>query len=694
MIRQTTLVSIYNEAVTDFLTYRIAEGLELLTALMLECDDQQLARQTNQLYDDYIQMLRFLANGGKDTLHASIQSDITYKGLIILQKAHRSIRILHRLDMYGQTYQQLQQEYGKDPQEALLRQWEELKDTPMRFTPMDALFEYLWTSPTFTSQDTNFWLDFISRQPVNCQRFLITALALSLQEYFDKEKVQLLLRFSSVSEVKIRAYAITGYAFFILKFQKWETLFNLEKLDCPFTDEMFWVQKYFILSMRSEEAINRIDTPSLARYRKLLMGIDELPLPDMIEGMEENRKIIQKAALLTQMGYDQNTRYAPFLNSISFFKRIAHWFAPFETDRPEVISSISDKQGDPKKIAQLILTAGDHCETDRYGLCMFLFNQKHTHWDDALNEGLGDFSPRDFQTTRSIYQNIIRVYFRFFQVSPWKSDFVNPFQTITSLYDCNALASYLTDEQHIQICKLLIWEENYSRPLIRLDNLMFHQGASTELLFLKGICHQFQANYKAALEAFRQAEILDSENVNLLDNMQHCYQELQDYRGQQDILQRLIQLRPWDVENYESQLANCYIHQGQYADALNTYYQMEFTQGERRNLSRSIAWCCFKLNKLENAEKYYRQLIQDSSDADVWKDYINAGHVAWVMGDWQLAKQRYFRYQKLYMQEFPQDNRAGMMPFESDKKDLLEHGITIQDFYLMRDIILSHHALQ
>ena len=66
MINLKVLGHMVEEGKKALLNYRISEGLEFLTALMIECDNRQLYHQANQLCDDYANMMRFIARGGVD----------------------------------------------------------------------------------------------------------------------------------------------------------------------------------------------------------------------------------------------------------------------------------------------------------------------------------------------------------------------------------------------------------------------------------------------------------------------------------------------------------------------------------------------------------------------------------------------------------------------------------------------------
>ena len=695
MIQKKTLEAIYNEAIKYLLSYRIAEGLELLTALMLECADQQLARKTNQLYDDYTQMLRFLAQGGQDSLHTAIQTNIVRETLSTLQAAHRLIRIHHRLDMYGQTRQTLHAHLGTSCMQLLREQWEKYHDTPMRYEATDAIFDYLWTSEAFTSSEAEEWIDFITRQDTFFQRQLLAGINLSLAEYLDTQKLRVLKAFITSDNRQLRALAVTGSVFCHIRYQQWGVFFPMEQLPTEVSQDVNFLQKYLLKYTRSEAAFQRLGDPSLALQKRLLLEREEPQDMSDLVADPEMKKVFRQTQYFTLLGYDINAKNFSFMSHHEFFNRIAHWLAPFETNRPEVIAAVSDSKGDPKKLARLFLNGNSHCESDKYALCLFLANTTSDKVERELDERFPDMDIVIEPSLETVYSNLLQVYYRFHEFSPWKEEFVSPFHQNIHLPDYpTLLPCFQKPEDMTILCKALIWEESYNRALIYLDNLMHQVGASSSILLLKGLCHQSQQNYKAALKSYRDAEILDPDSTLLLHLMQLCYQQLQDYAHQEELLVRLQSLDKTNLidADYPTLLATCYTQQGKYEQALQLYYQMEYKGVHLLHALRSIMRCSLLLHKLENGQKYYQKIVDTYPDKAGWQDYLYGGHIAWLLSDWQQAKELYRKYLTAYRQNHPQDNSAGMAAFDTDRTELLQQGITLQDFYLMRDLILSHDA--
>ncbi len=155
MTNLKVLGNLVEEGTKALLDYRISEGLEFMTALMVECDDRQLYNQTNQLCDDYANMMRFMGQGGVDPQHNKIQENIIRTGLRTIDAAQRHIRAYQNLDKYGSTQNMIIQVHGKEAFSILRNLWDKLKDTPRCYDVENQIFYCLWTSGHFSPAQTS-----------------------------------------------------------------------------------------------------------------------------------------------------------------------------------------------------------------------------------------------------------------------------------------------------------------------------------------------------------------------------------------------------------------------------------------------------------------------------------------------------------------------------------------------------------
>jgi tetratricopeptide (TPR) repeat protein len=120
---------------------------------------------------------------------------------------------------------------------------------------------------------------------------------------------------------------------------------------------------------------------------------------------------------------------------------------------------------------------------------------------------------------------------------------------------------------------------------------------------------------------------------------------------------------------------------GRFDEALNRFFKLDFTEENSQRAWRGIGWCSFMTNKLEQAAKYYSKLLEADPEG---MDNLNAGHVAWCMGD---VKQAIVYYRKV-ASLLPNREKLTIL-FDKEKGYLTEHGIAPDEIALMIEIIES-----
>ena len=126
-------------------------------------------------------------------------------------------------------------------------------------------------------------------------------------------------------------------------------------------------------------------------------------------------------------------------------------------------------------------------------------------------------------------------------------------------------------------------------------------------------------------------------------------------------------------------IGSCLAELGQYEEALNYFFKLDFIESNCVKAWRGIGWCSFISLKYEQAMKYYEKIIEHKPLAI---DYMNAGHVAWVMGNIQKAA---VLYGKAITACGTRERFLEM--FHKDEEPLLKQGIREEDIPLMLDLL-------
>ena len=164
-----------------------------------------------------------------------------------------------------------------------------------------------------------------------------------------------------------------------------------------------------------------------------------------------------------------------------------------------------------------------------------------------------------------------------------------------------------------------------------------------------------------------------------------CYSAMDKYEQALNCLEKLGETTANDARLL-SETGLCLMQLNRFEEAAKRFYQLEYN-GEKVIPSwRAIAWCNFKMNRYEQAEKYYRKLLDH--EKATWEDFLNAGHTAWCAGNIREAVGLYRQYIRKYR---PEHNESYLQPFDNDRDELIGHGIDELDICLMRDCLISEN---
>jgi tetratricopeptide (TPR) repeat protein len=118
---------------------------------------------------------------------------------------------------------------------------------------------------------------------------------------------------------------------------------------------------------------------------------------------------------------------------------------------------------------------------------------------------------------------------------------------------------------------------------------------------------------------------------------------------------------------------------GSYEQALNRFYKVEYMQPDSVKAWRAIAWCAFLSGNREKSIEYYDRLCTMQSPSA--QDYLNAGHLYWVIGEVENAVSSYRKCaEQIGIDSF-------IAEFDKDFHLLKKNGVTETDYPIMIDLI-------
>jgi len=221
------------------------------------------------------------------------------------------------------------------------------------------------------------------------------------------------------------------------------------------------------------------------------------------------------------------------------------------------------------------------------------------------------------------------------------------------------------------------WDEaiDIYKELIEIGGF---EGEGAEYFQKFGYALQKRKRYAEAIEAYLKADTLKPDNIWNNRHLATCYRLNRNYEAALTYYKKVEEATP-EASTAVFYIGSCLAELGQYEEALNYFFKLDFIESNCVKAWRGIGWCSFISLKYEQAMKYYEKIIEHKPLAI---DYMNAGHVAWVMGNIQKAA---VLYGKAITACGTRERFLEM--FHKDEEPLLKQGIREEDIPLMLDLL-------
>ena len=722
---------LYHDAEQALLQDHLQEALSCIQGILSDCESPEMNREAESLRQDYGMMLTFMAQGGVDPQRAVVHRSLTNRAFALLDRGARLYRLRHIKDLYADI---AARHHGTEaePYEMLAARADLLREKraetrshsltdeeeSLLYATYDKLFEHVWTAPLFHPSDAEELESFIERQEPAGQALLISSVTLAVLQYFDPQKYRILLHFckSETNEVRARALtaAVWAYMRFTTRFAQYPDLkdgLSLLSQDERLKEELALLQRQLLLSLEAAKAEKKLQNeifPDLLKnrnYQRNKIGLEQMEedLAKALRGepnaeweqMQGNRHLadnMKKIIAMGQEGIDINLGTFSGLKGFSFFQSLPHWFAPFNSARPEIRAVLPEGlAGHP---IGMLMDAGNFCDSDKYSLCLMLSQIPASQREMMVaqigaqmggNEEHLKEAAKGSTDITSVYRNYLQDLYRFYKLHPRKAQFDDPFRHDLLFTRYPILEQMTKSPGYLrEMASFLIRRECYQDAIGYIEEVLKKEPADAEMLEKMAFCHQQLDLPDKAIYYYQQADLLNPDNEWILKQMYICYSAMGRYEQELGCLKSLEAMNPGDARLI-SETGLCLMQLKRYEEAAQRFYELEY-KGERVIPSwRAIAWCNFKMKRLEQADRYYKKILQQ--DKVTWEDWLNAGHTAWCRGNTAEAIGLYQHYVQAYCSKKKDEARPPLAPFDEDREELLAQGIDGLDISLMRDIL-------
>ena len=589
---------------------------------------------------------------------------------------------------------------------------------------LSAFFKKIWLEPKLKEESIELLNKVLNQRD---ERFkilksvLVSALTVGNLLFFDKRKIEFLIRFFQTGEDIVRHRALTGIVLSVYtyakRFEVYDDLYNkLSSLrkDADFVKFLTFVILQFIRSKETEKISQKLQEeilPEVVKFRPKIE--DKLKLDDILSDstfedknpdweniFEDAPELLGKLEQFSKMqieGSDVFMSAFALLKHFDFFKEPAHWFLPFYKENKVIWEAFKfEKESFNKEVfIEGLEKSAFMCNSDKYSFILnirFMPDMQKNMMLEMFNaelEGMNEILKDDEILNKEVvdryrFTQYIQDLYRFFKLHPYKNEFVDIFNQELDLYNTNIVKSVWFDAELYKKIGALYFEKGYFKHSIQVYKLLDDKGVNEQEIVEKiAYSYQKSGNYRKALKYYEKAELFDAHVEWTTKKIALCHREL---GNTQKAIEYYLKAEQQEPENLyvQAHLGHSYLRLKEYEKALQHYFKVEYFAPSNTGILRPIAWCSFVLGKFENAEKYYTKL-HEKNEADMF-DYLNMGHVAWCTNEEKKAIEFY----KTAFEKSGKDKQKFRLAFYEDAPYLIKHGVPEHEIALMLDYLLMN----
>lgn len=382
------------------------------------------------------------------------------------------------------------------------------------------------------------------------------------------------------------------------------------------------------------------------------------------------------------------------LKSYPFFREVQNWFYPFSKQQSNVLKALKQVGNEGSSLLDLILQSGFFSNSDKYSLFFtihqlpkmqqeMMLSQLNEQQVAELAEKSNAETMKKFNARPGTASNqYLHDLYRFFKLSVRRNEFRDIFKEKLDLHHVPALDNLLyCEEELFPIADFYLSKERWDEAIDIYKELIEiggFEGEGAEYYQKFGYALQKRKRYAEAIEAYLKADTLKPDNIWNNRHLATCYRLNRNYEAALAYYKKVEEATP-EASTAVFYIGSCLAELGQYEEALNYFFKLDFIESNCVKAWRGIGWCSFISLKYEQAMKYYEKIIEHKPLAI---DYMNAGHVAWVMGNIQKAA---VLYGKAITACGTRERFLEM--FHKDEEPLLKQGIREEDIPLMLDLL-------
>jgi tetratricopeptide (TPR) repeat protein len=722
--------AIYNEICSNLAVRRLKPAFDLLGNLISGNGLGIYYDEYRNLEETYHFMLKYTVEGIQDPERQKVYRKLIVSVFELADKVNEAVRLMVSPSSEYEKKRIFKDRFIDDL-EAYLVELENFYRQNEEATPPDEtafltaakdhqkkmhrLFYHIWFRDMLTNEEVRLLRKFLlgSGIQVPYRSFMVSALMLSLQRFFNMEKFTLLFDAFGSQEDEISQRALVGLLINLYNYDRRTPFYTgitarlkvlNERPDFKRNLERIVIQ--LIGSKETEKLQQRIRDEILPEMIKMspnlkdkinldsLMeeGLSEDRNPDWAELFKDSPGLLNKMEEFSELqmkGADVFMGSFAMLKSFPFFTETVNWFMQFFPENPEIANMLDVTDQANLRMLEAIDRAPILCNSDKYSFCFSIQRLPKENLEfltqgiKAEMEQLKDLNEDEElldpgRKVEFISNQYIQDLYRFYKLSPRKGDFEDIFNWRFDFHNKTALGDLLKEDHKVlRNIAEYYFNKNHFEDAAEVFGYLLEREESGELHQKIAYCHQKTGNFEKALNGYLKAELYEINKLWNLKKIALCYRNLKQPDKALEYYQAAEKLEP-DSLNNQLNIGHCQLELNAVDEALKSYFKVEYLAPGNKKVWRPIAWCSFLTGKKEQAEKYYLKLMEDSPGKH---DLMNMGHVQWSMGNRKAALDYYRR--SISGEGFSE--AAFQEVFDEDLPHLLEQGIDGEDVSIMLD---------
>ncbi|MEN6454338.1 MAG: tetratricopeptide repeat protein [Prolixibacteraceae bacterium] len=577
---------------------------------------------------------------------------------------------------------------------------------------MGHLFNHVWFCDHLNAEETGFMKKVFANQtiPAVYRSFLLSALTLSLQRYFDEAKFRLLFDALETGEAMVNQRALVGLLITLYQYDNRLSFYpeitgRLEILnaDPAFKQDLERIIIQLIRSKETEKLQRRIRDEILPEMIKISPTLkDKINLESLMdEGLSDDKNPewkeirqglvdkMEEFSKLQMEGADVFIGSFAMLKQFPFFNEPSNWMVPFFTENPDIRQSIDVADEINRSFIEMINRAPVLCNSDKYSFCFSIQSLPKTN-REAMAQGIKAMMDQlqeieleeepivPDKNAEFVSNHYIQDLYRFYKLHPRKNDFDDIFSWPFDFHNKIVLGHILKEDKKVlRNIAEYYFSKNYFAEAADILGYLLISEKEGELYQKIAFCYQRLGDFEKALESYQKADLYDSNRLWNLKKIALCYRNLKQPQKALEYYQQAENLDPGDLSNLLN-VGHCLLELGRFDEALNYYFKVEYLAPGNKKVWRPIAWCSFLTGKKEQAENYFQKLMHEDPNKH---DLMNMGHVQWSLGNRKTALGHY--KQSISGNGFSE--AEFMDVFNEDLPQLLKQNIDPDDVPIMLD---------